>query len=186
MTRPHDPTYGKEDAPATYDHGQTMSIVPDAIWDLTYFVPDEFLNVSGQTMIVSERRGAVPDLMRQIEDSFTKISDTWDSLKLSWVGEGADAAQQVNTMLQEVQNRLWGMKVADEDVPGVIGQMCGLAAGAALNYSNVEESNTKMFQALLDAVAESAPSEGGESSPPDRSDFRDVTDPPVFVTYSGD
>src|SRR4051794_7338829 len=46
--------------------------------------------------------------IHQIENYWKTISDAWNSLKLGWGGESADAAQAFNVRLQDVQNRLFG------------------------------------------------------------------------------
>lgn len=125
--------------------------------------------------------GTVPQLMNQVSDSFRKIYSIWDGLKLSWVGAAADKAQEIQDQLQKVQTRLFGMDVPQSDDeptgyrPGVIGQMASAAAGAARVASNVEETNTKMFDDFADAVAwkpldpetdDEGGSNGAESTPP--------------------
>ena len=127
--------------------------------------------------------GTVPQLMNQVSASFQKIYNIWDGLKLSWVGAAADKAQEIQAQLQHVQTRLFGMDVPKSDDepsgyrPGVIGQMASAAAGAARVASNVEETNTKMFNDFADAVAwkpldaetdDESGGSGSESTPPDR------------------
>ena len=97
--------------------------------------------------------GTVPAMLSSVSQSFQAIYEIWKGLKLSWIGESADAAQLLEDKLDQIQRRIFGSKVESEgDQPGVIGQMSSAAAGAATVYSNVEETNTKMFNEFADAI----------------------------------
>ncbi|GAA5179170.1 hypothetical protein GCM10023322_08360 [Rugosimonospora acidiphila] len=136
-------------APDNYDNGQTISVYPTAVFEYTFYQKNEHgLSdaTQPQAVIDGAAYGVVPELLNIISDSFQKIFDTWNSLKISWAGDSSDAAQELNDQLNKIQKRLFGANVKPVgDVPGVIGQMSSVAASAAVNYSNVEEANTKMF-----------------------------------------
>ena len=112
---------GTGGAPANYDGGQTIDVDPTALYEAGH--------------------DTVPAMLRSVSTAFKSIFDTWDGLKVSWTGDAADASQELKTQLDNIQDRLYGK----DDQPGVIGQMASIAASAAVNYSNVEETNTKMF-----------------------------------------
>jgi hypothetical protein len=132
--------------------------------------------------------------IQQIESYWKKISDAWNSLKLGWGGESADAAQAFNARLQDVQNRLFGTpemgpdgkptlttdkdgnKVTHIVKPGVLTQCRMLGVMAAANYGDAEEQVKAMFQdfvnQLTDGSSEAVP------QPP-----VDVTTGPVTEIY---
>jgi len=130
--------------------------------------------------------GAVPGLLQNVSDSFQHIYDIWKNLSLSWIGDAADAAQELQDKLDVIQNRLFGTKIDGKDVPGVIEQMSSAAAGTARVYSNVEETNTKMFNDFADAInwqplpAEDADSSGSSDAPP----TKDLLYGPVTEKFS--
>ncbi|HWS33953.1 MAG TPA: hypothetical protein VN408_14570 [Actinoplanes sp.] len=172
---PTDPTYSSADAPATYNDGQTIYIYPEQVWKQTFYVDDP--NKTHTT--IESQYGNIPNLMRLMGLNFKTIADTWDELKLSWAGDSAEAAQDLNEQLQQLQNRLWGMKLTDrkdQDVPGVIGQMCAIAAGATINYSQAENTNQQMMSDLRDRVT-------AEAKPDAPITNDNITDPPVLLTY---
>jgi hypothetical protein len=122
--------------------------------------------------------GTVPAMLTNVSQSFQKIYDIWNGLKLSWIGDSADAAQQLEGELDQIQRRLFGGKVeSQDDQPGVIQQMSSVAAFAASIYSNVEESNTKMFNDFADAITwhplpdEDADGDGSNSTPPEATNL---------------
>lgn len=171
---PTDPTYSSANAPANYDNGQTIYIYPEQVWKQTFY-----RDSPNKTNTIESQYGNIPNLMRLMGINFKTIADTWDELQLSWAGDSAEAAKDLNDKLQQLQNRLWGMKLTDkkdEDVPGVIGQMCAIAAGATINYSQAENSNQQAFSDLRDRVTTE-----GKPDAPLKDDS--ITDPPVLVTY---
>jgi len=116
--------------------------------------------------------GVVPSMLNSISQSFQNIYDIWQNLSLSWIGSSADAAQELQDELDNIQNRLFGTKINDEYQPGVLEQMSSAASYAASVYSNVEETNTKMFNDFADAINwqvlpdENASDDGTSSTPP--------------------
>jgi len=143
-------------APANYNDGQTISVYSTAIYQATFYrdsadgLPDSVLPTA---IVDGKGYGVVPEMLNLISDAFSKIYGIWDDLKLSWAGDSADAAQKLQADLNQLQKRLYGAKLYPiGDVPGVIGQMSSVAASAAVNYSNVEESNADNFNKMNDAI----------------------------------
>ncbi|WP_433534608.1 hypothetical protein ACQPZK_20790 [Micromonospora sp. CA-249363] len=97
--------------------------------------------------------GSVPAKLDAIAGAFDTIAQIWDGLKLSWIGDSADAAKELQDKLDQVQKRLFGQKIQPlGDTPGVIGQMSSVAASAASVMSSVEETNTRMFEDFANAI----------------------------------
>lgn len=142
-------------APANYDGDQTIHMYPAAVFESTFYVKStETLPSTVYTAGTTDdgyAYGTVPGMLRTVSSSFQKIYDIWNGLKLSWVGDSADAAQQLQAELDRIQTRLFGVK-DDDKRPGVIEQMSSVAANASALYSNVEETNTKMFNDFADAI----------------------------------
>jgi hypothetical protein len=148
------------DAPANYDGDQTILINPINVYEATFYrdstdgIPRQ---VTGYTVVDGHVYGTVPQKLQQINDCFQNIYQIWQGLDLSWVGNAANAAQDVNDELTKVQRRLFGDPGANatdpsDDTPGLIGEMSSLAASAAVNYSNVEETNISIFNGLNNAI----------------------------------
>jgi hypothetical protein len=150
------------DAPANYDGDQTIYIDPTTVYTATfYYDPSKMTDalpstVTPAAIVSGVDYGTVPEKLREINDGFQNIYNVWKTLDLSWVGDAATAAQDVQSELDAVQKRLFGdpgaTDATTDDTPGVIGEMSSLAAAAAVNYSNVETGNVKMFNELNDAI----------------------------------
>lgn len=177
---------GQYDTPWTGDDPNGSHVGMPGLVDITTAnVFPSSIHVSGTEGDYSY--GAVPALVRDVSDSFQRIYDIWKNLSLSWIGDAADAAQELQDKLDNIQKRLFGDKVDGKDVPGVIEQMSSAAAGAARLYSNVEETNTKMFNDFADDIKwtplpdENASDSGGSTDAPDT---KDLTYGPVTEKFS--
>jgi hypothetical protein len=184
------------DAPANYDGGQTISVYPTALYQATFYrdhldgIPD---SIHPAAIVDGKALGTVPEMMQLISNSFQTIYNIWGDLKLSWSGDTADAAQELQAKLDKLQSRLYGKKLVPiGDVPGVIGQMSAVAARAASNYSNVEEANTDMFDKLRVAInwqplpPEDLDDDSGDNKPADNGpapSTDDSTDGPVTEIF---
>jgi hypothetical protein len=142
-------------APTNYNGDQTIYMYPTGVFESTFYVKSsETLPSDVYTAGTTDdgyAYGTVPSMLRSVSSSFQTIYDIWNGLKLSWIGDSADAAQLLQSELDRIQNRLFGMK-DDDTKPGVIEQMSSVAANASALYSNVEETNTKMFNDFADAI----------------------------------
>jgi len=154
-------------APANYNDGQTISVHSTAVYQATFYrdnttgLPD---SIQPTAVIDGTGYGTVPEMLNIVSDCFSKIFDIWSELKLSWSGDSADAAQKLQTDLDQVQKRLYGVKIlpgqtapglrsdSSSDVPGVISQMSSVAASASVNYSNAEVGNADMFKKMDEAI----------------------------------
>ncbi len=176
-------------APANYDGDQTIYMYPTAVFETTFYVKSsetlpEDVYTSGTTDD-GYAYGTVPGMLRSVSGAFQNIYNVWNGLKLSWIGDSADAAQQLQAELDRIQNRLFGMK-DDDTKPGVIEQMSSVAANASALYSNVEETNTKMFNDFADAITwkplpdENAPA---DSSTSDKPTFNNHNFAPITETF---
>lgn len=131
--------------------GAHIGVVPGAI-DITVSNPfPDSIHVYG-TNSDGFSYGVVPAMLNSVSASFQTIYTIWQNLSLSWIGNSADAAQELQSQLDKIQNRLFGTKVDGKDQPGVLEQMSSAASFAASIYSNVEETNTKMFNQFADDI----------------------------------
>jgi hypothetical protein len=132
--------------------------------------------------------GTVPSMLNVVSGAFQTIYNIWDGLSLSWIGQSADAAQELQDQLDKIQNRIFGAKIDDKDQAGVLEQMSSSASYAASIYSNVEETNTKMFNDFADNIPWSPlPDEDPDPGPTQPEapapDAKDVTLGPITEKY---
>ncbi|GAA0587334.1 hypothetical protein GCM10010172_85560 [Paractinoplanes ferrugineus] len=120
----------------------------------------------------------MPSLITSLQEDWKKIGDIWDQLKISWVGEGSEAADAFNARLKDVQNRLFGTPdKADPtkvETPGILDRIRYGAVVAAANYNAAEHAVTNMFDDFVHAIA----GEGDGNGP------QDSTTPPITVDYN--
>ena len=115
----------------------------------------------------------LPDKSKQVGTTLSSIATTWNGLKLSWYGEGADTAAAFNTKWLKLIDRLFGPEKADADVlPGeaILPKIGGAAATAASNFGNAEDAVVKTFAGFVNA----APGQPGSG--------RDFTTGPITET----
>jgi hypothetical protein len=118
----------------------TSNPFPDGVYHSYGTTPDGFVY------------GAVPAMLNAITTSFQAIYTVWQNLSLSWIGNSSDAAQELQSQLDKIQNRLFGTKIDNQNQPGVLEQMSSVASDAASIFSNVEEANTTMFNNFADDI----------------------------------
>ncbi|MEU7919282.1 hypothetical protein ACGFIP_03345 [Micromonospora zamorensis] len=118
-------------------------------------------------------------LITSLQDDWREIGDTWDQLKIGWVGESSEAADAFNERLQDVQNRLFGTPdpadTTKVETPGILDRVRYGAVVAAANYNAAEHAVTDMFDAFVHAIAGEGEGEGGP---------QDSTMPPITVDYN--
>ncbi|WP_432990689.1 hypothetical protein [Dactylosporangium sp. CA-233914] len=129
--------------PLNFDSGQSMDILPHGMWESGY--------------------KAVPAQLATLVRSWNVIAKAWDGLKLSWVGESANEAQQFSARLQDLQRQLFGA-AGEPRVPGLVEQLCVIAVKAAMNYDSADIANIIMFKEFADAInVQPLPPEDAES-----------------------
>ena len=114
---------------------------------------------------------------RRIADSINGIVDTWNELKIGWVGRTKEEAEAFNDEWTAAISTLYGSKKDPE--AGILTQIGQLVGSAAINYGHIETVVTKMFRdfnnSLIGPVWGTQPVTGG-------SNGRNVTDGPIFET----
>jgi hypothetical protein len=168
--------------PANYDGGQTISMYPTAVYETTFYRKNDGTTIPDDIYVLGTTAdgysyGTVPAMLQSVSSSFQTIYDIWKNLTLSWIGPSADAAGELQAQLDKIQNRLFGTTATDGTyTPGVLEQMSSAASYAASVYSNVEETNTKMFTQFADDITwsplppEDDTSDSGNTSTPDTTD----------------
>ncbi|MEU5785819.1 hypothetical protein [Micromonospora lupini] len=113
-----------------------------------------------------------------IVECWNVIADTWNGLKLSWVGESAAAADAFNERLDRVQAELFGEPGSDgtDGKPGIFGLIRVVAIQAASNYDNAEHSVYHMFDSLREALESTGQADDGKR--PENSLYN-----PIQITY---
>ncbi|WP_432990715.1 hypothetical protein [Dactylosporangium sp. CA-233914] len=147
-----------------YDGGQSLDILPWGIWTVGY--------------------KSVPAQLLAIVESWNVIAKTWESLKLSWVGESANDAQEFNARLQSLQRQLFGAS-GEPRTPGLVEQLCVIAVKAAMNYESADVANIIMLKDFADAInAEPLPPEdAGSGAQPFGRVPPDITESPVIERF---
>ncbi|NGM15650.1 hypothetical protein O3597_04060 [Verrucosispora sp. WMMA2044] len=122
-------------------------------------------------------------IMTDLIGCWETIGQTWESIKIGWIGESADAADEFNTRLKDIQERLFGVPTADGEgveTPGLLDKVRSGVVVAAANYNNAEHSVTDMWDAFC-AQMEQEP-EASDGSPPPANE--DTTLDPIKADYS--
>ncbi|MEU8167254.1 hypothetical protein AB0B97_12110 [Micromonospora sp. NPDC049004] len=140
------------------------------------------INVSPQTM---HRYAAqhMKVVMTNLVEHWDAVGKTWESLKLGWIGDSAEAADEFNARLKDIQERLFGVPSADGqtvETPGLLDKVRSGVVVAAANYNNAEHSVTDMWDAFCAQMRQEAESTGDSAPPP--SD--DTTLDPIKADYS--
>ncbi len=115
--------------------------------------------------------------MRVVIDNITEawqtIDGTWRQLLLSWTGDSAEAAEEFNQRLWNVQKALFGEK--ESGTPGILAEIRGATMVASVNYGDAEVRVTEMFDKFLDSLTGTP--QPGASLP------KSETDGPIGVSY---
>ncbi|MET7704717.1 hypothetical protein [Micromonospora sp. NPDC005413] len=116
-------------------------------------------------------------LITNLQDDWTEIGNTWEQLKIGWLGESSEAADAFNERLKDVQNRLFGTPdpadTTKVETPGILDRVRYGAVVAAANYNAAEHAVTDMFDDFVHAIAGE-----GDGAP------QDSTMPPITVDYN--
>lgn len=132
-------------APADYDENQVIKVSPSQM----------------ETYATS-----LDSIVADINTHMTNISNTWQSLKLSWVGQTQTEADAFNNEWLQAITEMFGDPKADPNStatppPGqaALGKIQSLVKGASANYANTEDSlchNLLQFGDSLTGVAYTA------------------------------
>jgi hypothetical protein len=108
-----------------------------------------------------------------IADDISSINDTWNGLKLGWMGRTADEAQSFNDKWNAAVRSLFGTK--DGPMAGVLNRIQAAVHYASVNYGVAEGVVVTMFNGMEDAIRN--PSSSSDSGP------KDTTDGPITETF---
>lgn len=117
-----------------------------------------------------------------IAEHWETIGKTWADLKLGWIGDSADAANQFNADLKGIQERLFGVPSADGktvETLGLLDQLRGGVLVAAANYDNAELSIKDMWKAFGEQITQE-PEDSGDGAP---TPSKDTDLDPIKVDY---
>jgi hypothetical protein len=138
-------------APGNYDSGELLiNVDPDALF--------RYASV--------DIRGSSTSIVAHIY----AIVQTWNSLKLGWMGNTADEVQDFNTRWSAGIEKLFGTEDKPED--GILSKVATAAGMAAINYGVAEDIVTKMFTSISNGIDNPA------SAGP-RDSNRDLDDGPI-------
>ncbi len=120
-----------EPKPANYDNaGIVIQVDPDAM----YTDATTTMRTHGES----------------IADSISSINDTWNGLKLGWMGRTADEAQSFNDEWNAAIKSLFGTK--DDPSTGVLNKIEVAVHYASVNYGVAEDVVVKMFNDIESAI----------------------------------
>jgi len=108
-------------------------------------------------MIFQSATVAIPSLGREIADSVNRISQVWSDLKLGWVGNTAQAAQDFNDRWVSSINELFGSK--DGSTTGVLASIAKGVEMAGSNYGQAEDVVTNMFNQTASSLGQGSGSD---------------------------
>lgn len=118
-------------APGNYDSGELLiDVDPDALF--RYATVD------------------IPGSATSIAAHVYAIVQTWNSLKLGWVGNTSDEVQDFNTRWSAAITKLFGTEESPED--GILSKVAKAAGMAAINYGVSEDIVTKIFTNITDGI----------------------------------
>ncbi|WP_306204573.1 hypothetical protein [Actinoplanes sp. RD1] len=122
-------------------------------------------------------------VMNSLVDNWDAIGRTWEDLKLGWIGDSADAADEFNARLKDIQERLFGVPAADGksvETPGLLDRARSGVIVAAANYNAAEHSVTDLWDAFCAQMRQEGETTNGEPAPsqdtaldPIRADYTD-------------
>lgn len=112
--------------------------------------------------LLQHNAGQIGDATKEIIAALNSIGETLSSLKLSWDGSSAAAAQDFANQWMAAMTGLFGSQ--SDPSAGVINQAVVVLLTAVGNYSNVEETNTQMFETLSSSIS-SGSSSGSDTAP---------------------
>jgi hypothetical protein len=127
-----------------------------------------FIQVDPNTLY-ADATGPMKTAAQGVADSIDTIVNTWNDLKLGWMGTSASEAQDFADRWTKAVQRLFGS--GDQSDPGAFGRLVDAVQLASVNYGEAEDANVKMFRSLLDGLT----GPPGTPGPPTRG----VNDPPI-------
>jgi hypothetical protein len=129
--------------PEYYDSsGASIKIDPDAVY---------------QSATVT-----MPALGAEISDSVSRVVQIWNDLKLGWVGNTAQEAQDFNDRWSASIGQLFG--AAGDPSTGILSKITAGVAMAGVNYGQAEDVVTNMFNQTSDALIWGSGSSGSSDS----------------------
>ena len=118
-------------APGNYDSGELLiDVDPDALF--RYATVD------------------IPGSCTAIAAHIYAIVQSWNSLKLGWLGNTADEVQDFNTRWSAAVTKLFGTEDKPED--GILSKVATAAGLAAINYGVSEEIVTQIFTNISSGI----------------------------------
>jgi uncharacterized protein YukE len=143
-----------EPKPANYDNaGMVIQVDPDAM----YTDATTTMRTHGDSMA----------------EHISSINDTWNGLKLGWMGRTADEAQSFNDQWNAAIKSLFGTE--EDPSSGVLNKIEVAVHYASVNYGVAEDVVVKMFNQIAAAI-------GNPSGSPD-SGPKSHTDGPITETF---
>jgi hypothetical protein len=92
----------------------------------------------------------MPNYGKEIADSVNRIVKTWNDLKIGWVGNTADEAQDFNDRWAASISELFGTDA--EPAAGILSRIANGITMASVNYDAVEDVVTNMFKQTSSAL----------------------------------
>jgi hypothetical protein len=103
---------------------------------------------------------AVPALGAEIADSVNRVVQIWSDLKLGWVGNTAQEAQDFNDRWSASIGALFG---GAGSTSGVLSDISDGIARASVNYGQAEDVVTNMFSHTASSLESSSPPPDGSA-----------------------
>ena len=110
-----------------------------------------------------------------INNDLANIMNSLGSLRLSWMGQASNMANQFNTEWEFSMGELFGTQADPSD--GILNILSGGVAQAVSNYSNTEASIMNMWNSFMRALMSQTP-----STPTDFTDTPSGTPNPNYHT----
>jgi hypothetical protein len=105
---------------------------------------------------------SIPSLGEDVANSVSRVVQIWNDLKLGWVGNTAQEAQDFNDSWTTSISELFGGGKGGP-ATGILAQIADGAAMAASNYGQAEDVVTNMFNQTTSSLGQN----GSSDSPPD-------------------
>jgi hypothetical protein len=100
---------------------------------------------------------AIPSLGGDISDSVNRILQIWNDLKIGWVGNTAQEAQDFNDRWAASISELFGTQ--GDPSSGILTQITDGVALAASNYGQAEDVVTNMFNQATSSLSQNSSSD---------------------------
>jgi uncharacterized protein YukE len=126
-------------------------------------------------MVLHDSAATMTTAAQGILNDLTDIITALNSLKVSWVGDSADAATAATDRWNNTMTLLYGTE--DDPSTGILNILTGGLASDAVNYSQCEQQVYDMFNTFESTLV--AATKGGDGS--DNGDGKDDP-PPTDIT----